>query len=745
MASFFRRGLIVTHFSGALVHAWALAGFSISSCGLVLAQDIPLGGGDSPARAPGSKLERVEILGKQSSDNDLRRRAQIAKQVYGREELDKYGDNNVADVLKRLPGVSMQGNAPRMRGLGSGYTLILINGDPAPAGFALDQLDPAQVERIEVTKGPTANQSAQAVAGAINIILKDAPKVSQRDLRLSMGYNVDRPTLSGSFTLGEKWSGFSLSLPVSRFEWRGRNDSTVLRDAPGLDAMPSLAKQQGETLFFGHGINIGPRLNWKLSDDESLTWQSFLQKGNWNNHSTYANQVLSGTPAMEDDGNLQGRWQSTRSNLQWINHFSAAERIELKAGLSSSFGNFDGQTVRQAQPQRRTVADNADLSLTQSGNYSRLINEAHSLTAGWDLEWRQRDERREISEKGVPLVAEFEGQPFAARVERRALFIQDEWEINKQWSSYLGLRSEQIATRSEGLASPLSNTSTVLTPMLHVNYKFDPAGRDMVRASLTRSYKAPDLSNLLARPAISSLFSDTSKANTELSPDRVGNPALLPELATGFDIALENYLPAGGLISVGVFYRQVNDLIRTVTGLQSVSWSGVPRWVATPVNFSRAMTRGLELEVKGRAGELFPSLADAKLPLNLRGSLNIYQSSVEALPGPNNRLDGQQPWSGNLGFDYRLASAPVTLGGSLAFTPGYTTQQSASQSLDQSRSRSIDVFAQWVISRTVSARFSANNWFPLDTESLTLSADGYATNTLRSGRTAFNFGVEIKL
>jgi iron complex outermembrane receptor protein len=687
----------------------------------------------------------VEILGKQAGDNDLRRRAQIAKQIYGREELDKYGDTNVADVLKRLPGITMQGNAPRMRGLGSGYTLILINGDPAPPGFALDQLDPAQVERIEVTKGPTANQSAQAVAGAINIILKDAPKVSQRDLRIGLGYNIDRPTVSGSFTIGEKWSSLSLSLPISLFEWRGGNSTTVLRNAPGLDGQPSLAQQYGEQFFFGHGINLGPRLNWKLSDDETLTWQSFLQKGIWNNRNTYANPVLSGTPSLEDDASFQGGWQNVRSNLLWVNHFSAADRIELKAGMSSSKGSFDGQTLRMGEPQRKTVADTADLSLTQAGNYSHLLNEAHSLTVGWDLEWRRRDETRNITEKGVPLSGDFEGQPFSARIERQALYIQDEWEISKQWSTYLGLRTEQIATKSDGMATPVTNTSNVTTPMVHLNYKLDAAGRDMVRASITRSYKAPDLSALMARPSISSLFADTSKSNTELSPDRMGNPTLLPELATGLDIAFENYLPAGGLISVGIFYRQVNDLIRNVTSLRTTPWASEPRWVSAPVNFSRATTRGLELEVKGRAGELIPGLVDAKLPLSLRSSINIYQSSVEALPGPNNRLDGQQPWSGNFGFDYRLTSLPMTVGGSLAFTPGYATQQTASQVLDQSRSRGLDMFAQWVFSRKVSARLSVSNWFPLDTESQTLTADGYFTNTFRSARSNFNFGVEIKL
>ena len=720
------------------------AGLTATIVGSVAAQDAGGMGGDTPQKAPGSKLERVEIMGKQG-DNDLRRRAQIAKQVYGREELDKYGDNNVADVLKRLPGVTMQGNSPRMRGLGSGYTLVLLNGDPAPPGFALDQLDPAQVERIEVTKGPTANQSAQAVAGAINIILKEAPKSSQRDLRISMGYNVDRPTVSGSFTLGEKWGGLSLSLPISVFEWRNQNEAKVLRNAPGLDGLPSSSDQRETQFNFGHGFNLGPRLNWKISDDETLTWQSFLQKGQWNNRSSYVRQTLQGQPSFDDDSSYKGGWQNIRSNAQWVNHVTSADRIELKAGFSSSMGAFDGQTYRQDAVQRNILADNADLSVTQAGNYSHLINDEHSLTLGWDLEWRQRDEKRTVTEKGMPQIAQFEGQPFGARIERTALFLQDEWEISKQWSTYLGVRGERIATRSQGNSASLSNTSTVVTPMWHLNYKLDAAGKDIIRGSITRSYKAPELGSLLARPSLNSLFPDTTKPNTELSPDRIGNPELLPELATGLDLAYEKYLSGGGMVSIGVFYRQVNDLMRSVTSLQAVSYATVPRWVSQPVNFSKAQTAGLELEVKGRVGELAPSLFDPKLPLSVRGSLNYYQSRVDALPGPNNRLDGQQPWSGNLGVDYRFTSVPMTMGGNLAFTPGYSTQQSLSQSLDQGRSRSVDMFAQWVFSRKVSMRVSVNNLFAADNESLALAGGNSSTYTSRIGRTSINAGVDIKL
>jgi iron complex outermembrane receptor protein len=707
-----------------------------------LAQDVP---GDSQAPAPGARLERVEIMARQPTDNDLRRRSQVAKQVYGREEMDKFGDTNLADVLKRLPGVNMQGNAPRMRGLGAGYTQVLLNGDPAPPGFALDQLDPAQVERIEVTKGTTADQSAQAVAGSINIILKEAPRALQRDLRLGLGYNADRPTASGTFTYGERWGGVSLSLPISVFEWRRLSQTMVDRTQPGTDLLASRSEQSSDQLSYGQGFNMGPRLHWRISDDETLTWQSFLQRGDWNNRVNYVNQVLSGSPSLEDDGTTRGTWQNVRSNVQWVNHYSAADRLELKAGLRSSKGTSDSQTVRDGLPQRRSIGENSDTGLTQAGKYSRLLNDAHSLTAGWDLEWREREEKRTVTERGLPQVSELEGQPFAARITRQALFIQDEWEINKQWSSYLGLRGERIETQSQGTGAMLTNTSSVITPMWHLNYKLTPTGRDMVRASVSRSYKAPTPAQLLARPAISSLFPDTTTRNTELSPDRQGNPYLTPELATGLDVALEKYLPAGGLVSVAVFHRSVNDLVRNVTSLQTVSWAQTPRWVSQPVNFSKAQTSGLELEVKGRAAELLPAVFDPKTPLNVRSSLSFYRSRVAALVGPNNRLDGQQPWSGTFGFDYRFADKPLTVGGSLAFTPGYLTQQTAQQSLDVTRARSLDVFAQWVFSRSLSLRVSANNLAPLDSLSQTRYGTDSGSSTLSRGRTSFNAGLEMKL
>lgn len=735
----------------------ALASLGAMAGPAALAQDAAgPGQPDAAATQPqSSTTQRIEVVGRQGA-NDLRRAASVAKQIYGREELDKFGDTNVLDVMRRLPGVNIGSGGPRLRGLGAGFTLILINGDPAPQGFALDQLSPSQIERIEVLRAPTADTSAQAIAGTINIILKDAPRRSERSLRLGLQDGVERPQANVNLNLGETRGGVAVSLPISAFEWERENRNTNERRMTGTDGRPALARQTADQRNWGHGFNVGPRLNWKISDEQSLSLQGFAQKGWWNNRSDWASEILLGAPVLEDDSAQNGTWENVRVNGTWNHRFAADQRIELRAGVQRNRWTFDVRNRRQGVEQSRAVGGGADDGVTQAGKYSLLLGQAHSLTAGWDLEARERDERRTVTRNGAPLLPDFEGQPYDAEVRRTAFYVQDEWEISPQWQLYLGLRHERIRTESRGNAgtagaAPILNESRVLSPLLHLTWKLDPKGRDMVRASITRSYRAPNLGLLLARPTLNSGYLDTTRTNTEIAPDRIGNAALRPELSTGLDLAFEKYLAGGGMWSVGVFHRRITDLVRTVTTLQpTVAWASVPRWVAQPRNFSRASTSGVEFEIRGRAAEFVPSLANgAAKGLNLRAGLSLYRSRVEALPGPDNRLDGQQPWTASLGFDQRINGLPLTVGGNLALNPAYDTRLTLDQIQQRSGTRSLDVFGQWVFKPGLSMRLAlahgSQPFGPPNGWTRTVQANGdYARGERRTG-TQVNLSLDVRL
>lgn len=731
-----------------LARAAALA--LLASPMAAFAQDAGPGGQTESTSGPQpSVTQRVEIAARMGS-TELRRAANIAKQIYGREELDRFGDTNALDVLRRLPGVNVGSGGPRMRGLGAGYTQILINGDPAPQGFNLDQLSPSQIERIEVLRAPTAEQSTQAVAGTINIILKEAPRRSQRSLRLGLGDGRDRPMANANLSIGESKGPFALSVPLSLFEWDRESRTTVERQMAGSNGLPARAEQTGQGASWGWGYNVAPRLNVKFSDEQTLSAATFFQKGYWNNRTDYVNRILEGSPVLDDDSVSEGTWENRRGNLTWTHRFREDQRIELRAGVQQSRWNFDARNVRASALQLRSVGGGKDDGLTQAGKYSLLLGAAHTLTAGWDLEHRDRQERRETTDgAGTALLPAFEGQPFEAQVRRHAFYLQDEWEISPQWQLYLGVRHERIASESTSAANPVRNDSSVLSPLAHLTYKFDPKGRDMIRASLTRSYKAPGIGTLLARPQINAAYANTSLSNTALAPDRIGNPALAPELATGLDIAYEKYLANGGLISVGIFHRQLSDVVRNVTTLRSVSWATAPRWVTEPLNFSDATTSGVELEVRGRAADLLPKLLGNAKALNVRASVNLYRSRVAALPGPDNRLDGQQPWSATLGFDQRISGLPLNVGGSMSLSPGYETRQTEDQWVRRSGTRSLDLFAQMFLSQKMSFRVAASagvqQFGPPNGTSTTRLANGDYTRSERYTRPQINLSLDMRL
>ncbi len=707
--------------------------------------------------------QQVEISAQPATEADQRRRDPVAKTVVGREELDKYGDPSLSDVLKRQPGLTMQGGSPRLRGLGGAYTLLLVNGEPAPPGFSLDQLSPSQVERVEITRGPSAEHSAQAVAGTLNIILREAPRSRQRELGLRIGHQAVRPVLGANASWGDRSGALSYTVPVSVYQWRGQADMLSARSAPGLDGALQQLRTPGSDNFWGGGFNLGPRLSWKLGDSDSLGWQSWAQRHDFNNQGAMLTTVLQGQPptSVDDRYTSGGHWQMLRSSLQWNHKAASGLRLELKAGVqgssSRSHTRTDG-TDANGTPTLERDSDNhnTERSGTLAGKASRPLGEAHTLAGGWELERRSRREQRSIVQNGTDLLAGYEGLPFDASIQRSAVFVQDEWEISPRWGAQLGLRAEQIRTTATGMGAQVHNRSQVVTPVLHLTHKLQPGGRDLLRASLTRSYKAPELNQLSNRPSINTLYPPVGR-NAEIGPDSVGNPALRPELATGLDVAFEHYLPQGGVLSIGGFHRRISGLIRQQTSRLPlvVGWSEQPRWVSMPVNLAAARSTGLELELKGRGDELWATAA-AEQPwlksLSLRASASVYRSSVDGIPGPDNRLLQQQPWQAATGLDQLLGPVlggpPLTVGANLAWTPGYRTQQTPNQALTAATQRTLDVYALWAIDRQTTLRLGGANLLADDTRSLTElqpeTGPLQTTFNQRANRRSFNLGLALK-
>lgn len=672
----------------------------------------------APAQTPAPAVQKVQVSGAKGYDE--RRQDTASKIVVTQEDIVRYGDTNIGDVLKRLPGVTIggvqgRGGAIRMRGLGAGYTQIMLNGEPSPPGFSLDSISPDNIERIEVIRAATAELSTQSIAGAINIVLKKAIVTAQRELKVGMSEENGKFGLNASLQLSDKLGKMSYSISGNLMQGEfGRPDSSteMFTDNKGVVTLSRAATSESEGKFTS--IGMSPRLNWMLENGDVLTSQSFVNASRFTSRNQQVTNTLIGEKPLflNENSNNTSNSSSIRTNLNYVHKMADGAKLDMRFG--ANYNQRDGENISHAQGVTQTLmrsylSDSSDNGFTYGGKYTAPFVEDHALAAGWDGGYSKRSDgntRRDVITGTGPIMPFNTDESYAANVNRLALFVQDEWNYSKALSIYAGVRWEGIDTSSQGSTySEIKNRSSVLSPILQTLYKIPGSKNDQVRVGLTRTYKAPDTGRLIPRRFLST-------NNSATSPDNMGNPQLKPELAWGLDAGFEHYLTDGGILSVNFFLRRIEDFTRT-----SIVNDG--RWVAMPTNDGLATTRGVEFDAKL---PLRSVMADAPA-VDFRANLAFNSSSVNSVPGPNNRLDSQTPVSANLGVDYKLDDVPLTLGGNLSFQNAGPVRVSVNQSTYGIPKRVLDVYALWKFDNKTNLRIALGNALHQDNLSSSTYAD----------------------
>ena len=669
---------------------------------------------------PAQDMGRVEIKTNRNNVTEERRQSTAAKIVIGREELDKQGDSTLGEVLKRLPGVTVQG-APgrgggiRMRGLGGGYTQILLDGQRVPPGFSIESLTPEMVEKVEIMRAPTAETGARAIAGTINIILREGVKTNPDDLKLGTSFENGYRSDSVNWTHNIKSDALNGNLTVSAMNsWRSEESFTDTdSEVEAMGRLPAVSSQRERQSFsVGHrqGLNANARLMWRGQEGRTLVlmpfmvYSEFSSLGNTNLSEKLSLNGISQPDAFDSATTSNTtRFAMTRLNGQWNQRYSADSRFEFRFGLGES--NFNSRFNQVAQGttglfnNMQESQSFKDLSQNWNAKLTQVLRNGHQLVSGVELEGVRR------MEEAVAEVSDDAGN-FRARTQRWAVYTQDEWTVNPKWRAHAGIRYESILTEGVTQDGEKRNQSGVLTPLMHAVWKPLPDSRDQVRMSLTRSYKTPTLLNLVARTALS------REANSPTRPDRIGNPGLKPELATGIDIAVERYLSEGGVLSANLFRRNISDLIRYVTieRYDTVWAPGQRRFVSSPQNVGDAITQGLELEAKFKLNQVWA----AAPAVDVRSNLSFFGSRVLDVMGPNNRLDQQPSMTANLGADYRVRAFPLTVGGNININPDYITRRTEQQWVYQGSKRVVDIYGLWRYSPSTSVRMTISNLTPRD-------------------------------
>ncbi|WP_373522163.1 TonB-dependent receptor domain-containing protein [Aquiflexum sp.] len=147
------------------------------------------------------------IKGSEMQARNLERNAANTINIISKRAIELSPDITVANIVQRVSGLSVERNAngdPQhaiVRGMDKRYNYTLINGVKIPSPdnqnryIPLDIFPAQLLERLEVSKSLNAMMEGDAIGGAVNLVMKDAPEEFMLEGDIQLGYNqinIDR-------------------------------------------------------------------------------------------------------------------------------------------------------------------------------------------------------------------------------------------------------------------------------------------------------------------------------------------------------------------------------------------------------------------------------------------------------------------------------------------------------------------------------------------------------------------------
>ncbi|MCL2913708.1 TonB-dependent receptor [Shewanella corallii] len=158
----------------------------LSAMSVISGQTVAAEGDNKKDKKP--EMEIIEVRGIKSSLkkalNDKRYSDQVADMISA-EDIGKLPDENVADALQRVTGVTInrdsgEGSTISVRGVAPGLSNVTINGQSqaSAAGegreFSFDAIASEHVSALQVIKSPTADMEEGGIGATVNVVTRRA-------------------------------------------------------------------------------------------------------------------------------------------------------------------------------------------------------------------------------------------------------------------------------------------------------------------------------------------------------------------------------------------------------------------------------------------------------------------------------------------------------------------------------------------------------------------------------------------
>lgn len=463
--------------------------------------------------------------------------------------------------------------------------------------------------------------------------------INQRATLRAFEQSIFTSTLGGDYTAGDGWS----------FDWR-LNFTRAIDDRSVV----------GEARYDSPSTRtLRPTVAYDFTDPQLARVRLFTT-------TSAAGTFSAGLPITDIDA-----FSRPLTSLRSLDAVDTTDAYTGKFNLRREMPMFGGDA-------RFAVGGQFDQRTKESVESERLLNNAQSAAAGISTSFLPVSSNRPFAGE-IPLGYSFRyfdilsmqnNVRLAAQVAPFVRILPNYYNVEEQvvagyamgrvaydWGSVNGgLRVEQVRNTGQayvvlGGVSTLievENDETLVFPSLHINYDLN---EDMkLRLSFNSGAARPDYDQL--RPNFT--FSDT---NLTVSG---GNPEAKPERAYGVDTYFEWYVQPQGFVSVGAFYKKVEDVLFDDVrpfGLDVLDSGGIDRsayTLSTITNGGDGYIYGLEATVQQ---QLEPFTEQFGLPgwaggFGLSANVTLNESEATAPDGSTIALPGTSDIVYNVGAYY---------------------------------------------------------------------------------------------
>ena len=683
--------------------------FSLTTCSLALAMGLAAPAmaqgadaadaaadaqGDGPIRTAQDIVVQAEI--------GFRNRSEAAEPtlVYDEEYFQRFEPLTAGDALKRVPSVTflsdvIESDGARLRGLDPGYTQILINGEKVPGSnadrsFFLDRVPAELISRVEIVRSSSARRTGDAVAGTLNIVLRDGFALDGGYVRGgALLFDDGKVKPSGGFYYGGELGGGRILLGANVQGRYNPKKKFSLRYGDSPENNPAFATED----FDNREDQTDTRNGTDYAFNASWGWELETTKiellGNYvrtervedersfeYNDPTAINGPVRATPAgnlLTDNANVNNITQESWSVAAKVEQESTLGKTKFRIGFSR-FEDRQDEFEYEVDFDRSTprfTGDLIDLDITDKELFASLEH-AFGLTDDVDFviggfvqdkdrstriaEVRSRFNLTAAARQGYDQFTrnpgEFAPAVFPPLVPNPGAFNtieekrQDLYALIEGKSGPVsfeaGVRWENTDVSINDLTVPAQSETSFDELLPSASLKVE-VGQGRITASVARTLRRPRFD-----------FISPALLEAELGDnDLLGNPDLAPETAWGGDLGYEHRIGRLGVIGVNLFYRKVKDLTEVNTVLDPVTGrpvegsEGPGTFVFQPQNTGDGEVYGIEFDLS--ADLAFVGLPDT----GVFGNLALIDSEIRDFAGKR-RFNGQSEYVYNFGLIQNL-------------------------------------------------------------------------------------------